>query len=138
MQRRFQFPGFRCVNYCLLAGWISIAYLCPPASAGQSQYIRQHYTKYEYRIPMRDGIKLFTAVYVPKDKSQKYPVILTRTPYSAAPYGLDNYIDDPGKSEDTLFPRGVHRRLPGCSWTLYVGRGLRQRPALPSIQKERP
>jgi hypothetical protein len=36
-------------------------------------YIRSHYTKFEYRIPMRDGVRLFTSVYVPKDKSQKYP-----------------------------------------------------------------
>ena len=45
-------------------------------------YIREHYTKYEYRIPMRDGVKLFTAVYVPKDASTAYPILLTRTPYS--------------------------------------------------------
>ncbi|HHM23433.1 MAG TPA: X-Pro dipeptidyl-peptidase, partial [Bacteroidetes bacterium] len=35
-----------------------------------SEYIREHYTKYEYRIPMRDGVRLFTTVYVPKDKSR--------------------------------------------------------------------
>ena len=45
----------------------------------------KHYTKYEYRIPMRDGVKLFTAVYVPKDTSQTYPILLTRTPYSVGP-----------------------------------------------------
>ncbi|RLD36055.1 MAG: hypothetical protein DRI73_01415, partial [Bacteroidetes bacterium] len=27
------------------------------------------YEKFEYKIPMRDGVKLFTSVYVPKDKS---------------------------------------------------------------------
>ncbi|MFC5476800.1 CocE/NonD family hydrolase [Massilia suwonensis] len=41
------------------------------------------YTKYEYRIPMRDGVKLFTTVYVPKDASRPYPFLMTRTPYSA-------------------------------------------------------
>jgi putative CocE/NonD family hydrolase len=56
-------------------------------------YIKSHYTKYEYMIPMRDGVKLFTAVYVPKDDSQTYPVMLTRTPYSCAPYGADRYPD---------------------------------------------
>ncbi|MFQ5752985.1 MAG: X-Pro dipeptidyl-peptidase, partial [bacterium] len=45
-----------------------------------STYIRQHYVKYEYQIPMRDGVKLFTSVYVPKDKSKTYPIILKRTP----------------------------------------------------------
>ena len=52
-------------------------------------YIREHYTKYEYMIPMRDGIKLFAAVYAPKDDSERYPILLTRTPYSARPYGED-------------------------------------------------
>ena len=59
-------------------------------------YIREHYTKYEYSIPMRDGVKLFTAVYVPKDDSQPYPILLTRTPYSVKPYGVDRYPDPGG------------------------------------------
>jgi uncharacterized protein len=50
-----------------------------------------HYNKHEYQIPMRDGVRLFTAVYVPKDDSQSYPIMLTRTPYSVAPYGADAY-----------------------------------------------
>jgi putative CocE/NonD family hydrolase len=55
--------------------------------------IRARYTKYELRIPMRDGAKLFTAVYVPKDAStsRTYPFLINRTPYSVAPYGTDNY-----------------------------------------------
>jgi len=53
--------------------------------------IREHYTKYEFRIPMRDAVKLFTAVYVPKDTSQSYPFLIVRTPYSVAPYGVDRY-----------------------------------------------
>jgi len=53
--------------------------------------IKAHYTKYEYRIPMRDGVKLFTAVYVPKDSSRPYPFLMTRTPYSVRPYGEDEY-----------------------------------------------
>src|SRR5262245_49599233 len=55
--------------------------------------IREHYTKHEYRIPMRDGAKLFTAVYLPKDASpaKTYPLLIERTPYSVAPYGPDNY-----------------------------------------------
>src|SRR5438552_1379781 len=54
-------------------------------------YFMAHYTKYEYKIPMRDGVKLFTAVYAPKDISQSYPMLLQRTPYSVRPYGVDNY-----------------------------------------------
>ena len=53
--------------------------------------VKEHYTKYEYRIPMRDGVHLFTAVYVPKDGSQAYPFLINRTPYSVAPYGVDQY-----------------------------------------------
>jgi putative CocE/NonD family hydrolase len=61
-------------------------------------FVKSHYTKYEYRIPMRDGKKLFTAVYVPKDQSQRYPIMLTRTPYSVGPYGADQYKHDLGPS----------------------------------------
>ena len=60
--------------------------------------VKSQYTKYEYRIPMRDGKRLFTAVYVPKDQSQTYPILLTRTPYSVKPYGADQYRDTPGPS----------------------------------------
>src|SRR5208283_827644 len=52
-------------------------------------YIREHYTKYEYKIPMRDGVKLFTTLYEPKDNAQPYPILMTRTPYSVKPYGED-------------------------------------------------
>ncbi len=60
--------------------------------------VKAQYTKYEYRIPMRDGKRLFTAVYVPKDQSQTWPILLTRTPYSANPYGADQYRETPGPS----------------------------------------
>jgi putative CocE/NonD family hydrolase len=54
-------------------------------------YLRENYTKFEYRIPMRDGIRLYTAVYAPKDDAQSYPLLITRTPYSAKPYSTDRY-----------------------------------------------
>src|SRR5438270_3291207 len=56
-----------------------------PAYGQGVEYIKAHYTKFEYRIPVRDGVKLFTAVYVPKDDSHTYPFLLMRTPYSVAP-----------------------------------------------------
>ncbi len=69
--------------------------LCTVAfSQGTSQdslWIRQNYYKIETYIPMRDGVKLFTAVYLPKDSTQKHPILMTRTPYSCAPYGLDKW-----------------------------------------------
>lgn len=61
------------------------------AQDSEAEYIRQHYVKYEHRIPMRDGITLFTSVYVPIDKTETYPIILFRTPYSVSPYGADQY-----------------------------------------------
>jgi putative CocE/NonD family hydrolase len=65
----------------------------PEADAELRDYIRANYTKFEYKVPMRDGVRLHTAVYVPKDDSQTYPILLTRTPYSCAPYGVDRYPD---------------------------------------------
>src|ERR1700761_5169563 len=61
-------------------------------------YIKANYTKYEYQIPMRDGKKLFTSVYVPKDQSKKYPFMMDRTCYSVAPYGADAYKTSLGPS----------------------------------------
>src|SRR5271167_4912287 len=58
--------------------------------------IREHYTKYEYRIPMRDGVHLFTSIYVPKDSSKTFPFLINRTPYSVGPYGVDLYRETLG------------------------------------------
>ena len=52
---------------------------------------KPQYSKHEYNIPMRDGKKLFTAVYMPKEGSQKYPILIWRTPYSVHPYGEDKF-----------------------------------------------
>jgi putative CocE/NonD family hydrolase len=57
------------------------------AQIADSAWVVNNYTKKEYLIPMRDGIKLFTTVYAPKNNAEKHPIILTRTPYSCAPYG---------------------------------------------------
>jgi uncharacterized protein len=62
-------------------------------------YIRSHYTKSEYMMPMRDGTRLFLSVYAPKDATQKYPIWMMRTPYTVGPYGADNYRWDLGPSE---------------------------------------
>jgi uncharacterized protein len=56
-----------------------------------SSWIRDHYYKIERQIPMRDGIKLFTTAYVPKDTTEQHPILLTRTPYSCAPYGGEKW-----------------------------------------------
>jgi uncharacterized protein len=75
----------------------------PPAPRSEAQEktqadVKANYTKYEYRIPMRDGKRLFTSVYVPKDQSQTYPMLLSRTPYTVRPYGVDQYRDNLGPS----------------------------------------
>lgn len=54
-------------------------------------WVRENYVKSEYFITMRDGIRLFTSIYAPKDTTQVYPVLMQRTPYSCAPYGKGNY-----------------------------------------------
>src|SRR5499427_5533155 len=70
-------------------------------AAGQgSEFVKTHYTKYEYRIPMRDGKRLFTSVYVPKEQSEPYPIMMDRTPYSVAPYGEDQYKKRLGPSDE--------------------------------------
>jgi hypothetical protein len=69
-----------------------------PLHAQGIEAVKAQYTKYEYRIPMRDGKKLFTSVYVPKDQSKTYPILLNRTPYNVRPYGVDQYKTDLGPS----------------------------------------
>ena len=64
-----------------------------------ADYIKENYTKREVQIPMRDGVRLFAAVYEPKDKSQKYPILLNRTPYTVAPYGADKFRTSLGPSD---------------------------------------
>jgi uncharacterized protein len=71
-----------------------------PGKEGKEEYVKAHYTKYEYRIPMRDGKRLFTSVYIPKDASQPYPILMERTPYNVAPYGEDQYKKHLGPSDE--------------------------------------
>ena len=61
-----------------------------------AQQSKDGYTKIERMIPMRDGVKLFTAIYIPKDNSEKHAFLLERTPYSCAPYGETNYTNSLG------------------------------------------
>jgi len=72
------------------------------AQQTDSAYIRQNFTKIERTIPMRDGVKLFTAIYIPKEKSKKYPFLLNRTPYTVAPYGENNFKTSLGPSSVLL------------------------------------
>jgi len=86
---------------CLAASVLSqFAVAQEKPAAPEEDYVKAHYTKYEYRIPMRDGVHLFTSVYVPKDGSQSYPFMIDRTPYSVAPYGVDQYKKNLGPSDE--------------------------------------
>jgi len=69
-----------------------------PVSPQGLDEVRARYTKQEFHVPMRDGTRLFTSVYSPKDRSTTYPIMLSRTPYSVAPYGADQYRSSVGPS----------------------------------------
>jgi putative CocE/NonD family hydrolase len=73
-----------------------------PGNNPDAAYVKDNYTKYEYEIPMRDGKKLFTSVYVPRDQSKKYPFMMDRTCYSVGPYGADKYKGSLGPSPTFL------------------------------------
>jgi len=70
------------------------------AQAQTASFVRDNYQKFEYKIPMRDGTKLHTSVYIPKDASatNAYPFLMQRTCYSVAPYGVDAYPNALGPS----------------------------------------
>src|SRR4029078_6945042 len=82
---------------CLI--WIALI-VVPSRPGGQNPTpgVKESYSKTEHMIPMRDGVKLFFSVYAPKDTSQRYPIMLSRTPYSCAPYGPEFYKESIGPS----------------------------------------
>ncbi|HER40461.1 MAG TPA: CocE/NonD family hydrolase [Salinimicrobium catena] len=61
--------------------------------------VSEHYNKQEVEITMRDGIKLHTTIYSPKDTSKEYPILMSRTPYSSRPYGEDQFRSKIGPNE---------------------------------------
>lgn len=88
----------------LMTTVVALATALSPSAADpnpRAAAIRSGYSKHEFRIPMRDGTRLFTSVYVPADASsaKKYPVYLVRTPYGAGPYGASRYRDRLGPTE---------------------------------------
>ncbi|MGN8072179.1 CocE/NonD family hydrolase [Mucilaginibacter sp. 22184] len=78
--------------------------MCSINAFAQSDYVKEHFTKKDVYITMRDGKKLFTSIYTPKDASakNKYPILMQRTCYSVAPYGEDKYPARLGPSEITM------------------------------------
>ena len=88
----------------VIFAFAAIAAYSQQTATTTEEFVPAHYTKYEFRIPMRDGKRLFTAVYLPKttaftDKGP-YPILMDRTPYSVGPYGEDHYPAHLGPSEE--------------------------------------
>jgi len=76
----------------LLLATVAISYVASAQlSSEDSIWVRQHYTKTEQMVTMRDGVRLFTAVYTPNDNTVTHPILLNRTPYSCSPYGTDKF-----------------------------------------------
>lgn len=80
----------------LVLGFAPATRAAEPQPANNAAWFAEHYTKFEHMVPMRDGVKLMTRVYVPKDDSNPYPILLTRTPYALKPYGSANFGDPSG------------------------------------------
>jgi hypothetical protein len=57
----------------------------------EGDFVKNNYDKQEVYIPMRDGIRLYTVIYTPKDKTQPHPFLMERTPYGSGPYGDSVY-----------------------------------------------
>ncbi len=107
----------RYVVIWLLAIIVPLAF-STAAPAQQPDAVREKYQKFEYRIPMRDGVNLFTCVYKPRDASPEntYPFLMLRTCYSVAPYGEDAYQGSLGPSRE-LQDAGfifVYQDVRGC------------------------
>jgi uncharacterized protein len=94
-------PVFRLLISCSLFIPVLFSSLAAQNKPEEPEFdVKAHYTKYEYRIPMRDGVHLFTVVYVPKDSSRTYPFLINRTPYDVGPYGEDQYRKRLGPSPE--------------------------------------
>ena len=72
-----------------------------PSGQTNREFVRENYNKFEYMVPMRDGVRLFTSVYAPKDMAagRTYPIMMQRTGYGVAPYGIEQYRANLGPSE---------------------------------------
>jgi putative CocE/NonD family hydrolase len=76
-----------------LAALAALAVALPACAAAQQQPfdLRAHYTKLEVMIPMRDGVRLYTRIFVPRDTTSAHPIVMVRTPYANFPYGPDAF-----------------------------------------------
>ncbi len=84
----------------------ALAQAGPPAPP-DSGWFRAHYTKMEVMIPMRDGVRLFTSIYLPRDTTRDHPIVMTRTPYGCFPYGPDAFPPRLGYIPDAYAHEGM-------------------------------
>ncbi len=87
----------------ILPAFLFILTGCITAQDKDSEYVASHFNKHRIYDSYARRSKLFTVVYSPKDISQDYPILFTRTPYSVAPYGAGKYKSQLGPSK--LFTR---------------------------------
>ena len=73
-----------------------------PLTTSEVNFVKENYDKSEVTITMRDGVKLFTTIYSPKTKKEKYPILLMRTPYSCQPYGTDKFKNNIGPNKHLM------------------------------------
>src|SRR4051812_28692573 len=92
-----------CVVVFAVFGSAEVALAQRGGNPAAAEAIKARYQKLEVRIPMRDGVKLFTSIYVPRDSSSNHPILLDRTPYGVAPYGADAYRTSLGPSGNPKF-----------------------------------
>jgi len=72
-----------------------------------SNFVSENYNKTDTTITMRDGVKLYTVIYAPKDESQTYPILMERTPYSVSPYGENNYAKKLGPNNELMHEKYI-------------------------------
>ena len=105
-----------CVALTVVLAILPAPGLAQENADAEDSWVSEHYEKREVQIPMRDGVRLFTAIYTPRDTSRTYPFLLKRTPYSVRPYGADQYPSSLGPSrmlaeDGYLF---VYQDVRGC------------------------
>ena len=83
------------MTLCAALGWAILLQAQSAPAEGSAEWIRERLDKKEVYIPMRDGVRLFTSIYTPKDTTQSYPILITRTPYNiegGGPEGINRHL----------------------------------------------
>jgi predicted acyl esterase len=68
-------------NFLRICAVLALIWVVCPASQGQQVELPRLFEKREVMIPMRDGIKLHTEIYIPRNTNQSLPIFLERTPF---------------------------------------------------------